>query len=140
MEVDPIAQTKHFTRGQGCDLVFDCAGVQIAVDYGLKCLKARGTFVNIALWGAKRVELDMVVMLFGERRYDASITYVDKDFDEVIEAVHYGVLKPKSMITKVIRPDEVAEEGFKSLVEDKDNQVKILVDMSKAKEVVTNGA
>lgn len=39
------------------------------------------------------------------------------------------------MITKVIRPDQVAEEGFKALVEDKDNQVKILVDMSKAAEV-----
>lgn len=39
------------------------------------------------------------------------------------------------MITKVIRPDQVAEEGFKSLVEDKDNQVKILIDMSKAKDI-----
>ena len=34
------------------------------------------------------------------------------------------------MITKVIRPDEVAEEGFKTLTDDK-GQVKILVDMSK---------
>ena len=53
----------------------------------------------------------------------------------MIEAIHSGKLKPEGMITKVIRPDEVAEEGFKSLVEDKDNQVKILVDMSKAKEI-----
>lgn len=32
-----------------------------------------GTFVNIALWGAKRVSLDMNVMLFGERRYMAGM-------------------------------------------------------------------
>ena len=63
------------------------------------------------------------------------VTYIDGDFEEVIEAVHSGKLKPRGMITKVIRPDEVAEEGFKSLVDDKDNQVKILVDMSKAKEL-----
>ena len=58
------------------------------------------------------------------------ITYLAEDFDAVIKAVHSGDLKPRGMVTKVIRPDEVAEEGFKALVEDKDNQVKILVDMS----------
>ena len=63
------------------------------------------------------------------------ITYIDGDFEAVIGAVHSGNLKPRGMITKVIRPDQVAEEGFKALVEDKDNQVKILVDMSKAAEV-----
>lgn len=41
-------------------------------------------------------------------------------------------MDPKAMITKIIRPDEVAEEGLKALTDDKDNQVKILVDMSKA--------
>ena len=64
-----------------------------------------------------------------------AITYVHGDFEEVIDAVHKGNLKPRGMITKVIRPDEVAEEGFKALVEDKDNQVKILIDMSKAKDI-----
>lgn len=63
------------------------------------------------------------------------MTYIDGDFEGVIDAVHSGKLEPKKMITKVIRPDQVAEEGFKALVEDKDNQVKILVDMSKAKDI-----
>lgn len=62
------------------------------------------------------------------------VTYIDGDFESVIEAIHSGNLHPEGMITKVIRPDEVAEEGFRALVEDKDNQVKILIDMSKAKE------
>ncbi|KAK4498284.1 hypothetical protein PRZ48_010942 [Zasmidium cellare] len=65
-----------------------------------------GTFVNIALWGAKRVALDMNVMLFGERRYMAVVTYIDGDFEAVIEAIHSGKMKPHGMITKVIRPDE----------------------------------
>lgn len=65
------------------------------------------------------------------------MTYIDGDFESVIDAIHKGDLDPSGMITKVIRPDQVAEEGFKSLVEDKDNQVKILIDMSKAKEMST---
>ena len=40
-----------------------------------------------------------------------------------------GMLKPEKMITRKIRMDEVEEKGFKALVEDKDNQVKILVDV-----------
>ena len=38
-------------------------------------------------------------------------------------------MKPEGMITKKIRLDEVAEKGFKGLIDDKDNQVKILVDI-----------
>jgi threonine dehydrogenase-like Zn-dependent dehydrogenase len=67
-----IKETADLTNGQGVDLCFDAAGVQVAVDYGLKSIKPRGTFVNIALWGAQRVTLDMIVMLFGERKYMAS--------------------------------------------------------------------
>lgn len=41
------------------------------------------------------------------------MTYIKGDFEAVIDAVHKGTLKPEGMITKVIRPDQVAEEGFK---------------------------
>ena len=38
-------------------------------------------------------------------------------------------MNPEGMITKKIPMDRVAEDGFKALVEDKDNQVKILIDL-----------
>ena len=34
------------------------------------------------------------------------------------------------MITRKIKMDEVEESGFKALIDDKDNQVKILVEVS----------
>jgi threonine dehydrogenase-like Zn-dependent dehydrogenase len=40
-----------------------------------------------------------------------------------------GKIKPEAMITKTIKLNEVAEEGFKTLIEDKENHVKILVDV-----------
>ena len=40
-----------------------------------------------------------------------------------------GRLKPEQMITGKIRMDEVEEKGFKALVEDKENHVKILIDV-----------
>lgn len=41
-----------------------------------------------------------------------------------------GSLNPASMITRKIQLDEVEEKGFKALIEDKDNQVKILVEVN----------
>lgn len=38
-----------------------------------------------------------------------------------------GRLKPEPMITGKIAMDEVEEKGFKALIHDKDNHVKILV-------------
>lgn len=40
-----------------------------------------------------------------------------------------GKIKPAGMITKTIQLDKVVEEGFDALINDKENQVKILVDV-----------
>ncbi len=40
-----------------------------------------------------------------------------------------GKMEPKGMITKTIRLDQVVEEGFHTLIDDKENHVKILVDV-----------
>lgn len=40
-----------------------------------------------------------------------------------------GKLTPEAMITRKIRLDEVEEKGFNALINDKDNHVKILVDI-----------
>jgi len=57
-------------------------------------------------------------------------TYALGDFEAVLDAISSGRMNPEGMITKKIAIDKVAEEGFKTLVEDKDNHVKILVDLS----------
>lgn len=38
-------------------------------------------------------------------------------------------MDPKGMITKTIKLNEIVDEGFKTLIEDKENHVKILVDV-----------
>ena len=40
----------ELTGGKGVDVVFDCAGVQVALEAGFDALKHAGTFVNIAVW------------------------------------------------------------------------------------------
>ena len=59
----------------------------------------------------------------GETRFELANTLY-----QVINAISDGRLDMcKKMITKRIGLDEVVEVGFKALIKDKDNQVKILV-------------
>ena len=57
-------------------------------------------------------------------------TYALGDFEAVLEAISSGRMAPEGMITKKIAIDKVDVDGFKTLIEDKDNHVKILVDLS----------
>ncbi|KAI1624426.1 hypothetical protein EDD37DRAFT_630983 [Exophiala viscosa] len=125
---DIVEEVEKLTNDEGADVAFDAAGVQIAVDTAFKAIKARGTLVNIAVW-EKRATLNMNDVTFRERRYLGIATYSLGDFEAVIKAISSGAMKPEGMITKVIKLDRVAEEGFKALIEDKENQVKILVDV-----------
>ena len=65
---DVVAEVERFTDGQGADLGFDAAGVQVAVDTAFRAIKARGTLVNIAVW-EKRASLNMNDIVFRERAY-----------------------------------------------------------------------
>lgn len=59
-------------------------------------------------------------------------TYELGDFEAVIEAISSGKMKPEGMITKMVAMDKVVEEGFNTLIDDKDNHVKVLVDLTRA--------
>ena len=43
-------RVKEICSGLGVNVVFDCAGVQQALDQAILALRARGTLVNIAVW------------------------------------------------------------------------------------------
>lgn len=57
--------------------------------------------------------------------------YDEQDYQQVIDAISSGKLKPQNMITSKIAIDRVAEDGYRALIEEKDKHVKILVDLSK---------
>ena len=127
-KVNVVEEVAKLTNGQGADLALDAAGVQIGLDSAMQAIKARGTLVNIAVW-EKRATLQMNDLVFRERNYMGVACYALGDFESVIEAISKGMIKPEGMITRKIRMDEIVEKGFIALTEDKDNQVKILVDI-----------
>lgn len=124
---DIVERCRELSGGNGVNVAFDCAGVQVGMDQAVRAIRARGTLVNIAIW-EKRATFVPNEFNFRERHYLGVATYQAGDFQEVINAISEGKLDMcKRMITKRIEMNEVLEEGFKTLINDKDNQVKILV-------------
>jgi threonine dehydrogenase-like Zn-dependent dehydrogenase len=126
---DDIVKTcKEICDGQGVHYVFDAAGVQAAIEPACHAMRVRGTMVNIAIW-EDTMTIKPNAWVFKERKWIASATYAAGDFQEVIDAIDSGKLKPADMITLKIKMDEVEDKGFRNLVENKNEHVKILVEI-----------
>lgn len=125
---DLVQRCRDLCDGQGPHVVLDAAGVQAGLDQAIEAVRARGLIVNIAVW-EKPCSIDVNKLVFKERKYLGIATYVKGDFEGVMDAISSGKMKPDAMITKKIRLDQVVEEGFQSLINDKANQVKILVEV-----------
>lgn len=125
---DVPKRCRELTENKGVHVVYDCAGVQAALTQAVHATRARGCIVNIAIW-EKPCTIYTNDFNFKERTYLGVATYEVGDFQEVIDALSEGSMKPHEMITQRIKLTEVEEKGFKSLINDKDNQVKILVEV-----------
>ncbi|KAK9771713.1 hypothetical protein SCAR479_11642 [Seiridium cardinale] len=132
LKEDLVAEVMKLTEGRGCDVVLDAAGAQVGLDEAMRCLCAGGTVVNIAVW-EKRATLDMNELTFRERAYIGCATYNNQDFGHVLEAIDDGRINPGAMITGMIGLEDVEDKGFRALIEEKDTQVKILVDMRRGR-------
>ncbi|RDH38422.1 alcohol dehydrogenase [Aspergillus welwitschiae] len=127
-EVDVAAKVRELTDGVGADVVFDTAGVEVALNGAIAACRTHGTIVNIAVW-EKRPAIRVNELMYSEVNYTGSALYDESAFREVIRALSYGQLKPERMVTSKIRLDEVVEKGFQALVDDRDSHCKILVDV-----------
>lgn len=83
MKEDVVKRCRELCEGQGVHVVFDCAGVQAALDQAIHATRVRGTIVNIAIW-EKPCTITPNDMTFKERRYQGVATYQVGDFQEVI--------------------------------------------------------
>ncbi|OBR12755.1 putative Alcohol dehydrogenase, zinc-containing [Colletotrichum higginsianum IMI 349063] len=128
-EQDVMKETMSITGGIGADVVLDCAGVPASVKAACEAVKTRGTVVNVAIW-EKEIPFNPNWVTWRESSYKSVLGYQKADYEAVIENLRTGALKPASMITRKIPLDDLIEHGIKALITDKDNQVKILVDVN----------
>ncbi|KAJ5755042.1 hypothetical protein N7533_004585 [Penicillium manginii] len=130
-EVDAVARVREITRQQqGVSVSFETSGVQAGLDTVMAGLRARGTAVIVSMWDEKPIINAFIDVVLGEKHVTGAAVYDEGDFEAVIEAITSGKIKPRPMITSKIGMAEVAEKGFRALINHRDQHVKILVDVS----------
>ncbi|KAH8173588.1 alcohol dehydrogenase groES-like domain-containing protein [Sarocladium implicatum] len=117
------------SNGQGADVVLDCAGVPASIKSACDVVKVKGTVVNVAIW-EKEIPFNPNWVTWKESTFKSVLGYQKEDFQAVVENLGTGAIKPADMITRKIKLENVVDEGIKALIHDKNNQVKILVDVN----------
>jgi threonine dehydrogenase-like Zn-dependent dehydrogenase len=131
----------QITDGIGVDIAFDAAGVQTSIDTAIRCVRARGTAVNVAIWGeSPKVEMNPLVLkeitLIGLINFSfcrqstvdivvtGSIAYDGIHPEVLIAVAARKIAGIEDLITSKISIDDIIEKGFQALLNDKGSQGK----------------
>ncbi|KAL5355745.1 chaperonin 10-like protein [Aspergillus floccosus] len=125
---DVVATVRAMTAGAGADVAFECSGVQAGFDTAMNGIRVRGTVTIVSLWEEKPV-IDAFDVVSYEKHVVGAAICDEGDFEAVIEAIAAGKISPQAMITGKIRMEDVVEKGFEALVRERDQHVKILIDI-----------
>jgi (R,R)-butanediol dehydrogenase / meso-butanediol dehydrogenase / diacetyl reductase len=122
---DVTAQVMELTKGRGADVSFECAGIDAVLAAAIRSTRAGGTCVNVAIWGHE-ASVAMNDLVFREVNVLGSLAYAN-DHPATIEMIASGKVDPFQFITGRIGLDDIVTKGFDELINNKEENVKILV-------------
>ncbi|MDQ3155941.1 MAG: 2,3-butanediol dehydrogenase [Actinomycetota bacterium] len=122
---DVVAEVMELTKGRGADVSFECAGIDQVLKSAILSTRAGGTCVNVAIWGHE-ASVAMNDLVFREVNVLGSLAYAN-DHPATIEMVASGKVDPYQFITGRIALDDIVKSGFDELINNKEENVKILV-------------
>ena len=114
------------TDGIGADIVFDCAGVPMAFQTCMDCVKSGGQILVIGVYEQK-VPFSLWDLLHKEIEVRGVYSSYD-EFQEAIELLAKGKINTDLFISNVISAKDLVEKGFEPLLVSKD-LIKIMVRM-----------
>ncbi|MDN4075370.1 2,3-butanediol dehydrogenase [Fictibacillus terranigra] len=123
-EVDAVQEIKRLTNDLGVEVSFDAAGVEPTLNGAIQSTRFDGQVVIISIWEAT-ASIPPNELVLKERDMIGVLAYRNI-FPSVIKLISQGQMKAEDLITKKIMIDDIVQEGFEALVNDK-SHVKILV-------------
>lgn len=126
-ETDPIQAIKAIVS-DGVDVSFEVAGVAPTFKQAIDATKPRGTMVIVSIF-ARSIEWNPMQLTNTGVKVTSSIAYTPTSFQQTVDLMGTGQLKPQGIITDQIQLDDIVELGFEALTNDK-SQAKILVELS----------
>jgi len=114
----------ELTAGLGADIVFECSGVPFGFQNSLNFVKYGGQVMVVGI--AEDTIVSPLTVSLKEVEMKGSFAYTADEFKMVIGFLTQKKINTKSMISEVIRLDDIQEKGFQRLASSRD-VVKILV-------------
>ncbi|MFU0790028.1 MAG: 2,3-butanediol dehydrogenase [Virgibacillus proomii] len=113
---------------EGVNVSFEVAGVAPTFKQAIEATKPRGTMVIVSIF-ARPIEWNPMQLTNKGVKVTSTIAYTPTSFQQTIDLMATGQLKPQSVITDQIQLDDIVDKGFEALTNDK-SQAKILVELS----------
>ncbi|NMH96131.1 2,3-butanediol dehydrogenase [Pseudonocardia acidicola] len=124
-EADVPDAVRDLTRGVGADVAFECAGIDAVLASAIGSVRPGGTVVNVAIWGhVPKVPVNDLVL--SEISLVGSLAYCS-DHADTIALLADGKVDAEQFITGRIGLDDIVTGGFRELIDNKEQNVKILV-------------
>ncbi|MCM3225549.1 2,3-butanediol dehydrogenase [Terribacillus saccharophilus] len=120
---DTVEEIRRLTNG-GVEVAFEVTGVPVVLRQAIQSTDIGGETMIVSIW-EKPAEIMPNDIVIQERSIKGIIGYRNV-FPQVLSLMEKGYFSAEKLVTKKIKLDEVVEEGFESLIKEK-NQVKILV-------------
>lgn len=120
---DTVEEIRRLTDG-GVEVAFEVTGVPVVLRQAIQSTDIGGETMIVSIW-EKPAEIMPNDIVIQERSIKGIIGYRNV-FPQVLSLMEKGYFSAEKLVTKKIKLDEVVEEGFESLIKEK-NQVKILV-------------
>jgi (R,R)-butanediol dehydrogenase/meso-butanediol dehydrogenase/diacetyl reductase len=125
MGTDVPDAIRELTGGAGADVAFECAGIDAVLASAIGSVRPGGTVVNVAIWGHVP-QVAMNELVFSEVSVIGSLAYCG-DHTGTIALLREGKVDAEQFITGRIGLDDLVTRGFRELIDNKEENVKILV-------------
>lgn len=116
---------RDLTMGAGADVAFECAGIDAVLAAAIHSVRPGGRVVNVAIWG-RPATVQVNDLVFAEVDVVGSLAYCD-DHPDTISLLADGKVAAEQFITGRIGLDDLVDGGFRELIDNKEENVKILV-------------
>jgi (R,R)-butanediol dehydrogenase/meso-butanediol dehydrogenase/diacetyl reductase len=126
-ETDPVAEVRRLTDGLGVDVAFECVGGHETGALTIDLARIGGRAVLVGIF-EKPSEVNFNNLVFFEKEVLGSLAYYG-EFKTAIALMADGRIVAEPMITARIKLDDIVEKGFKELLANREQHIKILVSL-----------
>jgi len=125
-ECDAVEAVRELTGGSGADVSFECVGNKFTGPLAVDVIRNAGRAIIVGIF-EEPSSFNFFSLSGTDKRVIGTLAYTLSDFEGVSALLANGQLTAAPMITGKIGLEDIVEKGFLELINNKDENIKIIV-------------